>query len=389
MSSPEKVFVEIAGDELEGGGQITRVTTCLASLLGKPVQIHRIRANRPKPGLQKQHLTGMTTVAALHTGYPGCLTGAAVGSTEVTFDPTSPTHPQLPFTTVEIGTAGSIGLIVQVVLPCLTYYPYRGPAAPEQPQSQSQSQSQPLSLVIRGGTDVSWSPSTHYLDTVLSPALGQMGVRAKVETLRHGFYPKGGGEAKLTVTPLARGTTLKPITLMERGEVESISVRGYISRVAKNIGEKVVRLTVERLREKLAAPLPRIDAEVLDVTSKAFGNGVWVEVSARTTTGCTFWASSMGAFRKPSEDVAKEAADQLAKDLSSGGCMDEYTQDQLLVFMALAEGVSTIRAGEISLHSRTAMEVIRKVSGVEFTVTPDGTSNVITCTGMGYTAREF
>lgn len=434
MTSESVSYIEIPGNELEGGGQILRVSLCLSSLLNKPVHITQVRANRSKPGLQRQHLTGMTSVAALHTGYPHCIVGASMGSGEVLFDPSSQTYPQLPFKTIDVGTAGSIGLIIQAILPCLLYYPYRsvsplnlftsenvcqtekreaepkddivddevddeGSAEKERkimkivspPQSPPSLHPTSLalqhSLVIKGGTDVSFSPSTRYLETILVPLLAKMGAKVRVETVRHGFYPKGCGEAKLTVTPMGCSESLKAITLLERGDIESISIRAYISRVPKNIGDKIVRITLEKLKEELI-PLPkRVDVQVFDVTSKSFGSGVWLEISAKTTAGCSLWSSSMGAFKKPSEDVAKEAVDKFVKDLNSMGCVDEYTQDQLLVFMALAEGKSQVRVGDISLHSKTAMSVIGKIAGVEFEVVNEGLSNVVSCVGLGYVSK--
>lgn len=451
MSSPEKKslstdYIEIPGDELEGGGQILRISLGLASLLNKKIHIFNVRGKRPKPGLQRQHLIGMTSLASLHTGYPGCLTGAAIGSTDVIFDPSSPTHPHLPFSKIEIGSAGSIGLIIQAILPCITFYPYRSApppldlftsenifsngtekvnsyededeadlktekmydvksdfvkmtssitssstsSPPQSPPSLLPEFKSPLiqhCINIVGGTDVSWSPSTRYFENILIPLLNKMGNKIKIETLRHGFYPKGCGEAKITVTPLNSGEFLNPIILLDRGEVESISIKSYISRVPKNIGDKIVRMTLEKLKEEIIQLPRRVDVQVFDVTSKSFASGVWLEVQAKTTTGCKLWASSVGAFKKPSEDVVKEATDVFIRDWNAGGCVDEFTQDQLLVFMALAKGMSQVRTGEISLHSRTAMELIRKIAGVEFSVRKDGESNIVSCNGLGYVSK--
>lgn len=63
---------------LEGGGQVIRVSTCLCSLLTKPIHAFNVRANRPKPGLQAQHLNGVQLVArmtgAKHTASVSFLT---------------------------------------------------------------------------------------------------------------------------------------------------------------------------------------------------------------------------------------------------------------------------------------------------------------------------
>ncbi len=68
----------------EGGGQILRSALSLAVLLQRPVSLRRIRARRPKPGLQPQHLAVVQALAAISDAD---VTGDALDSTEVTFSP--------------------------------------------------------------------------------------------------------------------------------------------------------------------------------------------------------------------------------------------------------------------------------------------------------------
>lgn len=46
---------------LEGGGQILRNATALASITGSAIAVDNIRAGRKQPGLSPQHLTGLNT----------------------------------------------------------------------------------------------------------------------------------------------------------------------------------------------------------------------------------------------------------------------------------------------------------------------------------------
>lgn len=44
--------------------------------------------------------------------------------------------------------------------------------------------------------------------------------------------------------------------------------------------------------------------------------------------------------------------------------MDEYVQDHIIVFMALANGLSKIRVGEITMHTKTAIYVVEQMTNV-------------------------
>ena len=59
------------------------------------------------------------------------------------------------------------------------------------------------------------------------------------------------------------------------------------------------------------------------------------------------------------QEVADLSVNRLFENWNSGGCVDEYTMDQLIIFMALAKGKSSVLcAGETSmasLHLETAI----------------------------------
>ena len=51
--------------------------------------------------------------------------------------------------------------------------------------------------------------------------------------------------------------------------------------------------------------------------------------------------------------VGKEAAEELIMALESGGCVDEWLQDQIVIFMALSKGESVVRTGPLTLHTKS------------------------------------
>src|SRR5271163_6521 len=104
-------MITIDGAQGEGGGQILRTALALAGVTGTPLRLERIRARRPKPGLQRQHLVAVQAAARVCNGR---LEGDELGSSAIAFYPQSPCAGTYSFA---IGSAGSTTLVLQTVLP--------------------------------------------------------------------------------------------------------------------------------------------------------------------------------------------------------------------------------------------------------------------------------
>lgn len=105
---------------------------------------------------------------------------------------------------------------------------------------------------------------------------------------------------------------------------------------------------------------------------------------AETTTGCILGGSGIGEKGVSAERVAQEAVDAIYEDLKYEICVDEYMQDQLIIFMGLANGTSRIKTGKISLHTQTAIHYTQLLTGATFKITKIDAYNIIECTGVGY-----
>src|SRR5438309_1334252 len=96
-------LVELDGSFGEGGGQILRTSLALSLITGKPFHLGNVRARRPRPGLQPQHLMSVRAAAAIGQAQ---VQGAALHSTDLRFEPGEVLPGKYHF---DIGTAGATG----------------------------------------------------------------------------------------------------------------------------------------------------------------------------------------------------------------------------------------------------------------------------------------
>ena len=97
------------------------------------------------------------------------------------------------------------------------------------------------------------------------------------------------------------------------------------------------------------------------------GSGL-VEVAV-TSTGCVLGGSALGSHRTQPEETGRRAAEQLLESIESGGCVDKFIQDQVIILMALARGESWLQTGCLTLHTQTAIHIAETLTGAKFSVT--------------------
>jgi len=327
----------------EGGGQVLRTSLALSVLTGRPLRLERIRAGRRKPGLQPQHLTGLRAAAKL---CEATVEGAKLNSQEITFVPRSPVQAgTYTFDVAQVakgGSAGSVSLILQTVL---------------LPLALTTGTSQ---LTLRGGTHVAWSPPYDYLKRVYLPTLSWMGIQAKVNIRKWGWYPVGGGEVQATVEGLGAdlgqpfpADRLAGLDLQDRGNLLRVRGVSASSNLPKHIRVRQEGSALQRLRSN--GVNARID--VVDAPSKGQGTVVflWAEFE-NALAGFT----SLGERGKPAERVAEEAAEDLLGFLRGAAALDRHLADQLVLPLALAAGASRFSTEAVTLHLLTNAWVVNQ-----------------------------
>uniref|UniRef100_A0A6B2L7X8 RNA 3'-terminal phosphate cyclase n=1 Tax=Arcella intermedia TaxID=1963864 RepID=A0A6B2L7X8_9EUKA len=336
----------------------------MSILMKKPVAVSNIRAKRAKPGLAAQHLTGIKLVSQM---CKGSLRGGTIGSTTVSLHPGALVAGDFE---ADIGTAGSVGLLIQISFPCMIF----GPG--------------PYSVTYKGGTDAIMAPQLDYFSRVFKPFVSKFGIDFEIELVRRGFYPRGGGLVRVRTNPV---TSLSAITVEERGDIVRIDVYAFCSgAVPENVPKRMSDSAVALLKKNLDQ-LFMIDYHIhlsKETQQTAFGDGTAIMICAQSSTGCILAGSSIGEKGKKAENVGEEAANHLLKDISYGGCTDEYLQDQIIIFMALAEGNSKVKVGPISEHTSTSIHYTGMLTGAKFTVTPTQIEKEHTfwleCSGIGF-----
>ncbi len=328
----------IAIDGARGGGQILRNAVALSAVAGRPVRVENIRGARPKPGLRPQHLTAVRAVAEASGAR---LTGAELGAREIEFWPGAREAKQ--GWRLDVGTAGSVMLVLQSLLPALA----------------TAEGSSDLTLV--GGTDVPFAPPFDHFQQVFVPAVTALGVSVTAQLLRRGFYPKGGGEVAVSVSP---ASPVRPLSWTERGEGVTIRGKSYSQGLPAHIAERMRSSALGRLR---AAGHERADA-ALEVVERGPSQGCGIFLWAESEAGRRFGGSALGRRGKRAEDVGTEAADALLAELRGEWAVECHLADQMIVWMAMAGGPSELTTGSLTDHIRSAMEVAEAVAGATFSV---------------------
>ncbi|XP_003745965.1 RNA 3'-terminal phosphate cyclase [Galendromus occidentalis] len=353
--------IEIDGSVLEGGGQVLRIAVSLSAILGKPVNVYNIRKKRSREGLKNQHMKGLELVTKISNG---TIDGCQVNSREITLYPGRTTGGRLLEADSE--SAGSIALMLQVALPVLIFAP----------------ETQPTKLILRGGTNCDLAPQIDYCELVLRPWLKHFGVNFDIEIKRRGYFPKGGGEVEAVIHPIT--SPLRAVDRTRPGEI--VSMTGY-SFAAGGLPLNVAQVMASGASATLKQDYP-CEVNIRRVKEPAeicVGSAAGIILAVEFSEGCVLGADALLQKNSRAERLGVNCVRDLIKVMDRGVTVDDYMQDQLIIFMALARGKSRIRCHKLSEHAETAIYICEKMTSAKFRISErDSGTTIIECEGIGW-----
>lgn len=399
MHSEGTDSLHIDGRTLEGGGQLLRLAVGLAALQGRAIHITHIRGLRKgSRGLKAQHLACVRWLAA---ACGASTEGADIRSESLVFRP----QKQLGITTpdiytksalddgkvvydvrIDIGSPGSVGLLLQAVLPFILFRP---------PPSQADRSARPtVRLNITGGTNVSKSPSYEYIKQVLLPTLSSIGIpniEAQIE--RRGWSIRGSsvGSVSLLIPCLRSGEKISNKKLQMFNGIDE-SHRHPSTIEATLIAPKSLYDTFTKsITNNVNKIFGKLDNFTISREDSQHEKRIYLIVVAKVrckNREFIFGSDELTAGRKGvapdalADEIAARVLRRLSEDVKSGVCVDRHMVDQLIVFQALADGVSHVSrdvSREQDLHADTAEWIARRILDTEI--------HAGKCEGTGLVAR--
>ncbi len=348
-----RLFIDAA--QKSGTGTVVRYASALAVLLGRELELTNIRSGRKKPGLRPQHLTALRAVAEMCSG---TLETGGVGDSKALLIPGSRISGGKY--SWEIGTAGSAPMLLLNILPLALFA------------------EEPVEARVVGGTFQDFAPSAYHLNRVLFPLLHKMGARLKLELIKPGYVPLGGGELVFSCRPLRR--PLQSFCLLESGSVEQIKGIALSSHLES---QKVSsRMGQSCSNEMKRWGYPTEIEEIYDRTADQ--PGAVLAIRAETEMGALLGIDMAGKPGRRAEDIGRSVARMMVEDLRSGATVDRFTADQLIIFAGLAGDGSIFRIPVVTEHVSTNLWLIEELLDARCSLK----ENLVSIRGINFPVRK-
>lgn len=340
---PYPSLIKVDGSQGEGGGQILRTAISLSAITGKPIEVTGIRAKRSNPGLRPQHLAGIRVIANL---FHATVENLNVGAEWIRFVPSDKFEGGS--IKVDVGTAGSIPLILMAVVPAVSL------------------SGNSLSIHLIGGTDTRTSPTIDYIRHVAAEAYDDIGIKFSIEVLKRGYYPKGGGIVQATIDSCHISNAIE---LLKTRSVDPkiISVCGQLP---KHVAERQA-MSALLVLEKNGLSCRNYTSS-LDVS---LSPGSSILVYSVSDFGPYIGGDSIGEIGKRAESVGVDAAQRFLESIHAPSSVDPFLADMLVLPLSLSKGRSRYRVARVTTHLKTNLQVASQITNCKYKIEQDNDTN--------------
>ncbi|HEX6253420.1 MAG TPA: RNA 3'-terminal phosphate cyclase [Nitrososphaera sp.] len=329
-------LVKIDGSQGEGGGQILRTAISLSAITGKPIEVTNIRANRTSPGLRPQHMAGIRIIADL---FHARAENLKVGAEWIRFSPSDKFEGgSIKF---DIGTAGSIPLILMTVVPAVSL------------------SNNSLQIEVTGGTDVKASPTIDYIKYIVAKSYLSIGPKFSVDILKRGYYPKGGGVVQCTIKPCKTPGTIE---LLATGYLEP-KIISVCSQLPVHVAKRQISSALIALEKK--------DIRCSNYTASietSISPGSSILVYSASDFGLYVGGDSIGELGKRAEAVGTEAAMRFLDSTLAQATVDPFLADMLVIPLALSKGKSRYRVARVTQHLLTNLHIVSEIVRCKYSI---------------------
>ncbi|KIW31844.1 uncharacterized protein PV07_03437 [Cladophialophora immunda] len=388
---------------------------------------------KPGGGLKESHLAALTWLARECSAE---IEGAETGSQELIFKPArrrkdghltskrsetagrnAGEDTDTDTEVIELKNPGSVWLIWQAIFPYIVF-------SMLQRRPSDRSETSAFRIRLKGGTNVPKSPSSEYMQQVLLPLCERIGLpKVEIQVLRRGwttgaaeigeveiavFLPQQSGQnderKKAEVDPVIRkrkiraredgfdegeGFALAPFEITSPGPTTITSISMTILAGSLEMHSLVQTQLLESLRTMPVFSSPSLPIE-LHPSSADSGDErrLYILLVAHTSAGYRLGRDYLSPGRKVTNETERQRTVDEAvghvvrgftRECRRGSCVDEFAEDQFVIFQALADGASSIDVGKSgkgsnmaggedtgSLHTRTVRWVCREMLGTVF-----------------------
>lgn len=332
----------IDGSTGEGGGQILRSALTISTIIKKPIKITNIRTKRNNPGLRHQHVTTIKLLSKLFNIH---IENAELGAEwiNISFDKSSENYDEIDKDTynVDIGTAGSIPLLLQTIIPSIAI-------------SQKN-----ILIQLTGGTDVKFSPTIDYIKYVMREAFNRIGILFDVDIIKRGFYPNGKGIVNIEIQ---KAKNLKPIDFCNFRETNP-HIISIVGRLPKHVNDRQISSALSNL-EKNGIKCEKYKSSIENSESP----GSSILVYSISESGIYLGADSIGEKNLKAETVGYNVSKKYIEEFKFRACIDRHLADMLVLPLSFVNEKSRYKISSISNHLLTNLEIIKKINGMEYQI---------------------